>query len=259
MLLTIDIGNTNVTMGAFDGAKLVASWRTATLTRRQSDEYAFQIQGLLPMKGVSPGGITDVALCSVVPPLSGVFEEVVRSVFGVRPLIVGAGTKTGVRIQYDSPRDVGADRIVDAAAAYHLYGGPAIVVDFGTATVFDAISQDGTYLGGSIFPGLNIAAESLFLQTSQLRRVDFQAPPTAIGKNTVHAIQSGLVFGYTGVVEALVHRFKQELQAPEATVIATGGLATLIAAQTLCIAIVDQELTLKGLQLIHRLNTGPAD
>ena len=258
MLLTVDIGNTNVTLGAFDGERLVASWRTATDAHRQADEYALQLQGLLPLKGVHVEDIDAVALCSVVPPLTSIFDEVARALFHDAPLIVGTGTKTGVRIMYDSPRDVGADRVVDAAAAYHIYGGPAIVVDFGTATVFDAISADGAYLGGSIFPGVSIASESLFLRTSQLRRVDFQAPPAAIGKNTVHAIQSGLVFGYAGVVEALVARFKRELEAPEATVIATGGLAALMAGHTAAIDIVDQDLTLQGLRLIHALNVDAA-
>ena len=258
MLLTVDIGNTNVTMGAFSGDELVASWRTATDTQRQADEYALQLQGLLPMKGISVDAITKAAICSVVPPLTSVFEEVLITLFGVQALVVGTGTKTGVRIRYDSPRDVGADRVVDAAAAYHLYGAPCIVVDFGTATVFDAISSDGTYLGGAIFPGINIAAESLFQHTSQLRRVDLQAPPSAIGKNTVHSIQSGLVLGYAGLVESMVARFKQELDAPDAVVVATGGLAPLIAGQAPSITMVDEDLTLQGLRLMHLLNESPA-
>ena len=193
-------------------------------------------------------------MCSVVPPLTGVFTDVAQALFGADPLIVSAGTKTGVRILYDNPRDVGADRVVDAAAAYHLYGGPTIVVDFGTATVFDAISTDGSYLGGAIAPGLNVAAESLYLNTAQLRRIEMVAPATVIGKNTVHAMQSGFVYGYVGLVEAMVQRFKEEMEAPEATVVATGGLAELIAKETVAIQIVNQELTLRGLCLVHALN-----
>ena len=254
MLLTIDIGNTNVTLGAFDGERLAASWRVATDTYRQADEYALLLSGLLPMKGIGIRDVTEVAMCSVVPPLTGVFEETARNLFGVRPLVVGAGTKTGIRIVYDSPRDVGTDRVVDALAAYHIYGGPAIVVDFGTATVFDAVSADGAYLGGAIFPGVSISAESLFQHTSQLRRVDLQAPPNAIGKNTVHAIQSGLMYGYAGLVEAMVARFKDELGAPDAAVVATGGLAPLIASLAPSIGIVDEDLTLQGLRLIYGMN-----
>lgn len=262
MLLALDIGNTNVTAGAFDGERLVASWRLSTDARRMADEYALQFQGLLPMKGVRPEAISSVCLCSVVPPLTGVFQQMARTLFGGEPLVVGAGTRTGVRVLYDNPRDVGADRIVDAAAAFHYYGAPVIVVDFGTATVFDAISADGSYLGGAIAPGLIVAAEALFLNTSQLRRVELQAPKTAIGKNTVHSMQSGLVLGYTGLVEGMVRRFKDELGpalaqtgAPAAKVVATGGLAGLMAEHTSVIEVVDMDLTLRGLNYIHGLNT----
>lgn len=255
MLLAIDIGNTNVTVGAFDGDRLVASWRLSTDPRRMADEYALQMQGLLPMKGVRPEVIAAVCLCSVVPPLTGVFQQMARTLFGGEPLVVGAGTRTGVRVVYDNPRDVGADRIVDAAAAFHYYGAPAVVVDFGTATVFDAISADGSYLGGAIAPGLHVAAEALFLNTSQLKRVELQAPKTAIGKNTVHSMQSGLVLGYAGLVESMVRRFKDELAAPTAKVVATGGLATLMAEHTSAIEVVDMDLTLRGLNYIHGLNT----
>jgi type III pantothenate kinase len=258
MLLTIDIGNTNVTAGAFDGERLIASWRVATEARKMADEYALEFSGLLPMKGVPVESIREVAICSVVPPLTGVFVDLVKQLFSTEPLVVGAGTRTGVKIMNDNPRDVGADRVVDAAAAYQCYGGPAIVVDFGTATVFDAIATDGTYLGGAIAPGLNIAAESLFLNTSQLRRVELVRPQSAIGKNTVHAMQSGLVFGYIGLVEAMVQRFKDEMDAPSAKVIATGGLATLMSQETSAVDIVDEDLTLRGLQYIHALNAVPA-
>ena len=258
MLLAIDIGNTNVTAGVFDNKRLLASWRLATDPRRMADEYALQLRGLFPLKNVSQDAIDHVSMCSVVPPLTSVFQEAVRTLLNVEPLVVGAGTRTGVRVLYDSPKDVGADRVVDAAAAYHYHGAPAIVVDFGTATVFDAIATDGTYLGGAIAPGLNIAAESLFFTTSQLRRVELLAPDSAIGKNTVHSMQSGLVLGYVGLVEGMVRRFKEEMDAPNAKVIATGGLAKLIANETTVIDVFDDDLTLRGLLHIYSLNGAPA-
>ena len=259
MLLAVDIGNTNVSVGVFEGERLAASWRLASDAQRTADEYALELQGLLPMKGVAVDQVRDVVMCSVVPPLTGVFQEALQSLCGAEALVVGAGTRTGVQVLYDNPRDVGADRVADAAGAYRCYGGPAIVVDFGTATVFDAISADGAYVGGAIAPGLNTAAESLYLTTSQLRRVELARPKTAIGKSTVHSLQSGLVLGYIGLVEAMVRRFKEELDAPEARVIATGGLASLMARETSAIDIVDEELTLRGLQYIYTLNaTGVA-
>ncbi len=254
MLLAVDIGNTNVTVGAFDGERIVATWRLATEAHRQADEYALQLKEMLPMKGVPVDAIDGVALCSVVPPLTAVFNEACSFLFGVDPLTVGLGTRTGVRILYDNPRDVGADRVADAAAAYHLYGGPCIIVDMGTATVFDAVSADGEYLGGAIALGLSVAAEALYSATSQLRRVELAAPATAIGKNTVHSIQSGLIFGYVGLIGEMVKRYKVEMDAPNATVIATGGLAQVIAEQTDVFNYVKEELTLQGLQLIHALN-----
>lgn len=254
MLLALDIGNTNVTIGVFDGERIAATWRLATDAHRQPDEYALQLKDLLPMKGISADDIDGVVLCSVVPPLTAVFEDACDFLFDIQPLLVGAGTRTGVKIRYDNPRDVGADRVADAAAAFHLYGGPCIVVDFGTATVFDAISGDGEYLGGAISPGLGVSAESLYAATSQLRRVELAAPATAIGKNTAHSIQSGLIFGYTGLIEHMVKLYKKEMNAPNAIVVATGGLAPIIANQTEVFTHVNEELTLQGLRLIFDLN-----
>ena len=254
MLLALDIGNTNVTIGVFDGERIAATWRLASDVHRQPDEYALQIKNLLPMKGIAIDAIDGVALCSVVPPLTAVFESASDFLFDIQPLVVGTGTRTGVRVRYDNPRDVGADRVADAAAAYHLYGGPCVVVDFGTATVFDAISADGEYLGGAISPGLGVSAESLYVATSQLRRVELTAPATAIGRNTAHSIQSGLIFGYTGLIEHMVKLYKQEMGAPNATVVATGGLAPIIAEQTDVFTDVNEELTLQGLRLIFDLN-----
>lgn len=259
MLLAIDIGNTNVTAGVFDAKRLQASWRLATDPRRLPDEYALQLQGLLLLRNISLGSVDQAVICSVVPPLTGVLREAITMLLGIDALIVSAGVRTGVKILYDSPRDVGADRVVDAAAAYHHYGGPVIVVDFGTATVFDAIDAVGAYLGGAIAPGLQVAAESMFQSTSQLRRVELNTPGTAIGKNTVHSVQSGLILGYVGLVEGLVKRFRKELGNYNAQVVATGGLANLIAQETDVIDVVDVELTLKGLQLIHSLNVDRDD
>jgi type III pantothenate kinase len=255
MLLALDIGNTNVTIGAFDGDRIVNTGRLATDPRRMPDEYALQLQALLPLKNIQPKNIRAVSICSVVPPLTGVFVQASRALFNVEPLVIGAGTRTGVRVLYDNPRDVGADRVVDAAAALHFYGAPAIVVDFGTATTFNAITGDGSYLGGAITTGLNLAAEALWLNTSQLRRVELVAPKAAIGKNTVHSMQSGIIFGYAALVEGMVKRFKAEMDAPNAKVIATGGLAGLMAEHAPVLEIVDVDLTIKGLNWLFKLNS----
>ena len=253
MLLAVDIGNTNITMGVFDDDALAAKWRIATDASRLADEYALMVNQLLPYRGLSPAKVNAVAVCSVVPPLTPTFVELCRANFGVEPLVVGAGTRTGIRILYDNPRDVGADRIADAAAALHLYGGPAIVVDMGTATVFDAISEKGEYLGGAIAPGLSVASDALFHSTSMLRRVDLAMPPQAIGKNTVHAIQSGLVLGSAEMVKGMVARFDRELGGGS-KIIGTGGLAALVERVANIFDVVDEDLTLAGLKLIHEMN-----
>ena len=253
MLLTIDIGNTNLNLGAFEGETLKATWRLATDTNKMPDEYNALIQTLLPLKGIQPGEIKAIIMCSVVPPLTTVFEELCRNYFSVKPLVIGPGIKTGVRILYDPPRDVGADRVVDAAAAYRLHGGPVIVVDFGTATVFDAVTRDGDYLGGSLVPGITVAANALYTSTSQLRRVELVAPKTAIGRTTAAALQSGLVLGQVCMVEGMVERFRAEL-GHDAKAIATGGLAPLIAKETNIFHEVNQDLTLVGLHMMYHMN-----
>lgn len=253
MLLAIDIGNTNVTLGVFEGRQLKSTWRIATEPRRMADEYGLLITDFLRLEEIKPSDITDVCLCSVVPPLTATLEDMCNKYLNVTPLTVSTGVKTGVPILYQNPRDVGADRVVDAVAAFHLYSGPVIVVDFGTATVFDAISPQGEYLGGAIAPGINVAAESLFLSTSQLRRVELEAPKAAIGRNTVASVQSGLIFGYVDLVEGMVKRFKAELGSA-AKVVATGGMARLMATQTHIFDTVNEDLTLIGLRLIHEMN-----
>lgn len=253
MLLAIDVGNTNITLGVFDGDSVVARGRLATDVERLSDEYGLLIRQLLPIRGIDPSAIDSVSMCSVVPPLTASLVEVCQEYFGVEPLVVGADVQTGIRILYDSPRDVGADRIVDAAAALHLYGGPAIVVDVGTATVLDAVRADGDYLGGAIAPGIALAADTLFRRTSMLRRVELSAPPAAIGENTIHAIQSGLILGYAELIKGMVGRFDAELGGGS-KVIATGGLAGVVADEVGLFDAVDPDLTLVGLRIIYKMN-----
>jgi len=252
-LLAIDIGNTNIVVGLYDGEQLATRWRIATDHARMPDEYAVLLLDLFAHAGQDPDSVQGIVLASVVPPLTGTFVEMSERYWGQRPLVVDAGVRTGVRVRYDSPRDVGADRVVNAVATYRIYGGPACVVDFGTGTTFDAISAEGDYLGGAIAPGIYIAAEALFARTAKLSRIDVARPPRAIGTNTVQAMQSGLLFGYVGLVEGMVARFREEL-GPDMRVIATGGLAHLIAAETDVIEVVDQELTLKGLRFIWEMN-----
>jgi type III pantothenate kinase len=254
MLLTIDIGNTNLTLGLYQGEELGPRWRLSTEHDRMPDEYGLQILGLLAHASKSPADLSGVCLASVVPPLTSNLVQACNQYLLQDALVVDAGVKTGVRIRYENPKAVGADRIVDAVAVKHLYGGPACVVDFGTGTTFDAISSDGDYLGGAIAPGIGIASEALYLRAAKLPRVDFQKPPGVIGRNTVHAMQSGLFYGYLGLVEGMVIRFRQEL-GPKMKVIATGGLAEIIANETDSIQIVAPWLTLEGLRLVWEMNS----
>ncbi len=255
MLIAFDIGNTNVTIGIFDGDKIRATWRLATDNLRLSDEYAVMVLGLLRTEEIAVDAITEGVMASVVPDLAPMFEQLCRRYFHIEPLVVGTGTRTGVRILYDNPREVGADRVVDVVAALQLYGPPPlIIVDFGTATVFDAVTADGDYLGGALAPGIGIASEALFERAAKLYRVELERPKSAIGKNTVAAIQSGTLFGYVGLIEGMVTRFKKELGG-SARVIATGGWAERLAAETNIFDAVDQNLTLTGLRIIHEMNT----
>jgi type III pantothenate kinase len=253
MLLCIDIGNTNITLGMYEGAALGPRWRLSTEHERMPDEFGLQITGLLQLASKSPADIHGVSMASVVPPLTGRWIETCRVYLKCEPLLVDAGVRTGVKIRYEDPRAVGADRVADAAAAYRLYGGPACIVDFGTATTFDAISAEGEYLGGAIAPGIGIAAQALFQRTAKLPRVDISRPPSAIGRNTVHALQSGLLFGYVGLVEGMVARFRDEL-GNDMKVIGTGGQVDLIAHETRAIEILAPWLTLDGLRMIYEMN-----
>lgn len=254
MLLAIDVGNTNIAMGIYRGTELMDDWRVATDTRRMPDEYAMLLRDLLAHRGLAMTSIRGVILSSVVPTLVTTFKELSEKYFKVEPLVIGPGIRTGVRILYENPKEVGADRIVNALAAYGLYGGPSIVVDFGTATTFDAISGEGDYLGGAIAPGIGISSEALFKFAAKLPHIELVRPRTAIGKNTIASMQAGILFGYVGLVEGLINRFFQEMG--KARVIATGGLAEIIARETSVIDVVDQRLTLEGLRLVYELNRG---
>jgi type III pantothenate kinase len=253
MLLAIDINNTSIHFGVFNGEELRASWRLGTDAERLPDEYAILMLGLLRTCGIEPTDVRDCVLGSTVPSLTPTFIELTRRYFQTNPLVVGSGVRTGLRILYDNPRDVGADRVVDAVAAIKLYGPPLIVVDAGTATVFDAISPEGDYIGGAIAPGIGIAAEALFSKASKLYHVELEKPKSAIGKNTVHALQSGIMFGYVGLVEGIIDRFQRELGGG-AKVVATGGYAPAIARETSVIGVVNANLTLIGLRLVHEMN-----
>jgi type III pantothenate kinase len=253
MLLAIDIGNTNITLGLYDNGTLGPCWRFATGYEKTTDEFGALILKLFSHSGISFKKIQAIAIASVVPPVTSAVAGASRQFFSCEPMIVDSSVKTGVRILCDDPRQVGADRIVDAAAAYKLYGGPACIIDFGTATTFDAISQDGDFLGGAIAPGIRVAAEALFQRASKLPKVDLIRPPAAVGRNIAHSLQSGLLFGYIGLVEGIAGRFCAEL-GEDTKVIATGGLAELIAKETKVISILAPWLTLDGIKIVHDLN-----
>ncbi len=253
MLLAVDIGNTNIALGVFGGEQLRATWRIATGVNQMADEYAVSLLNLLHYQGLDKSDIKEVALCCVVPPLLGTFEELFQRYFHISPLVIGPGLKTGVRIRVDNPREVGADRIANAAAAHHLYRGPIVIVDLWTSITFDTVSKEGDFLGTAIAPGIATAAEALFARTSALPRVELVRPKQAIGTNTIAAMQSGIIFGYVGLVEGIVARIQQEL-GEKTKVVATGGYAELIAKETAVIDEVNPDLTLVGLRLIYLMN-----
>jgi type III pantothenate kinase len=253
MLLAIDIGNTNVVLGVFDKERLVENWRVGTNAQITPDEYAMIFKDLFGFAGIRFDQMTGVIISSVVPPLPPVMIEMSRKYFRIEPMVVTTELRTGLTIRYDNPKEVGADRIVNAAAAYKLYGGPLIIVDFGTATTFCAITKNGEYLGGAICPGVKISAEALFQRASKLPRVELAKPPKVIGTDTISAMQAGIIYGYAGLVDGIVERMKKELSA-NAKVVATGGLAELVAPETKTIQEVRPHLTLEGLRFLHELN-----
>lgn len=253
MLLAVDVGNTNIVIGAYAGrgmdVRLVGDWRIRTDRDRTTDEHGMLIKNLLAHRDIALDTIRHVAISSVVPTMNETLSDFARRYLCAEPFVVGPDTDTGITIRYQPASDVGADRICNAVGAFARYGGPCIVVDYGTATTFDAIADNGDYLGGAILPGIGISMDALFRQAARLYRVELVAPPQAIGANTVHAMQSGLVFGFAGQTDAMVERFRREL-GDHARVIATGGLAELIHRESRTIEVVDQLVTLEGLRLL---------
>ena len=253
MFLAIDIGNTSISLGLYDSEKLGPRWRLASDSQRTSDEYGILLLQLLDLAGAEVDQVRDSAMASVVPPLTGTMEQACRDYLNAAPLIVEAGTRTGIPLRYEDPKQVGAGRVVNAAAVRRLVKGPACIVDFGTATIFDAISSDGEYVGGAIAPGIGIASDALFRRAAKLPRVEIVRPPSAIGRNTVHSLQSGLLYGYVGLVEGMVARFRAELGAEMKTV-GTGALVELLAREIRSLDIVEPWLALQGLKIIYDLN-----
>ncbi|MCL1804535.1 MAG: type III pantothenate kinase [Clostridiales bacterium] len=253
MLLVFDAGNTNIVMGVYRGVELLRSWRLATDRHQTADEYEIKIRYFLDSAHISADEITDAIISSVVPPIMPTLERLVANCFRIEPLIIEPGVKTGLSILYDNPREVGADRIVNAVAGYELYGGPLIIIDFGTATTFCVIDGEGRYLGGAISPGIGISAEALFQQAAKLPRIELVKPRQVIGKNTVAGMQSGMIYGYVGLVDGIVQRIVRELGG-KPKVIATGDMAEIIAGESETIEAVDQNLTLEGLRIIYDRN-----
>ncbi|GAB4474289.1 MAG: type III pantothenate kinase [Anaerolineae bacterium] len=254
MLLAIDIGNTNIHFGIHNGEGWCCTWRARTIHDKMADEYAVLLRAFFAEQGFQFGEVTGVVMASVVPNLTRTFYEVAERYFKQTPLNVAPGVRTGIRVLLDTPHEVGADRVVNAAAVQQLYGGPAIVIDFGTATTYDVINADGDYLGGAITPGIGLAHDALVRNTAQLRKVDLVPPPAAIGRSTVQAMQSGLFLGYLAMIEGLVARIKAELPGQTVKVIATGGLAPIFAQHTSAIEILAPNLTLDGLHIIWQMN-----
>lgn len=253
MLLVIDVGNTNIVLGIFKGKKLVRSWRIATNKDKTADEYGIQVRVLFEYSNIRYEDIDAIIVSSVVPPVMPALEGMAVKYFSIKPLVVGPGVKTAMPIRYDNPKEVGADRIVNAIAAYELYGGPLIVVDFGTATTFDAISANGEYLGGAIAPGIGISTEALYTKAAKLPRIELAKPKMVIGKNTVASMQAGIIYGFVGQTDGIVSRMKKEMGG-KAIVVATGGLAELISKESRNIDKINPNLTLEGLRIIFERN-----
>jgi len=253
MILVFDVGNTNIVLGVFEDKQLVANWRLSTNRYRTPDEYGVLLKELFVFSGLEMKSISALVISTVVPPLSITLDRMCRKYFNLSPLVVGPGIKTGLSLRYENPREVGADRIVNAVAGLERYGGPLVIVDFGTATTFCAISARGEYLGGAIAPGIGISTEALFARAAKLPRVEVTKPPSIIGKNTVNSMQAGIFYGFVGQVDEIVRRMKKEL-GENTKVIATGGLANLVAQESVTIDRVDPLLTLNGLRLIYERN-----
>jgi type III pantothenate kinase len=253
MLLTIDVGNTSIALGVFEGPRLIKHWKIRSEREKTCDEYGITLMNLFSLFGLKRTKVKSVILCSVVPPLTPVFQELARRLFQIKALVVGPGLKTGMPILYENPLEVGADRVVSAVAAFSKYGGPCIVVDFGTATTFDAISPKGEYLGGAIAPGMQIAAEALYLRTAKLPRIEIRKPRKPIGRTTVASMQSGIYFGYVGLVSGIIQEIEKEL-GEEAKVLSTGAMGAFIHGEIASIDFYEPHLVLHGLRLIHERN-----
>ncbi len=254
MLLVMDVGNTNTVLGVYDTTRLLAHWRLTTVRDRTVDEYGILARNLLSLATIEVAAIDSLIIASVVPPLNSVLEAMALAYFKVKPLFVEPGVKTGMPILYDNPQEVGADRIVNGVAAFERYRSAVVVVDFGTATTFDAISSRGEYLGGAIAPGLAISAEALFERAARLPRVDIRRPPKVIGRNTTHSLQAGLFYGYIALVQGILERMRQEMGEPART-IGTGGLASHLEAELrMLLDDLDPNLTLEGLRILHDRN-----
>jgi type III pantothenate kinase len=253
MILVLDVGNTNITLGVYQEKELLYHWRISTIRERTEDELGIMIKSLLADKGIAVSQIQGIAISSVVPPLMFALERMSTKYFGHKPIVVGPGVKTGLNIKYENPREVGADRIVNAVAAIEKYGYPLIIVDFGTATTFCVINDVGDYMGGVVAPGINISTEALFRHAAKLPRIEITRPQSVVGRNTVTSMQSGVLYGFTGQVDGIVSRIKKEFNLPF-KVVATGGLASLITAESYEIDIQDDNLTLDGLRIIWDRN-----
>ena len=258
MILTLDIGNTNMKTALFDGMEMKQYWRLSTNRNRTSDEYGMAMMNLLNHYGIDRGEVEGIMMSSVVPQINFTIEHMCRSYFGMEPMKIEPGVKTGINIKYENPRELGSDRIANAVGAYELYGGPCITIDFGTATSFGAISAKGEFLGGAICPGLKLAADALTERTAKLPRFELVKPENVIGRNTVTNMQAGIVYGYIGQIKYLVNRMKKEMGVEGIKVIATGGLAVLVAGESSVIDVMDGLLTLKGLRIIYEKNAGKA-
>ena len=254
MILTLDIGNTNMKTALFDGIEMKEYWGLSTNRNRTSDEYGMAMMNLLNHYGIDRGQVEGVMMSSVVPQINFTIEHMCRNYFGMEPMKIEPGVKTGINIKYENPRELGSDRIANAVAAYELYGGPCITIDFGTATSFGAISAKGEFLGGAICPGLKLAADALTERTAKLPRFELVKPENVIGRNTVTNMQAGIVYGYIGQIKYLVNRMKKEMGVDGIKVIATGGLAVLVAGESSVIDVMDGLLTLKGLRIIYEKN-----